>query len=182
MTGQDTQERPIPNVPEGTPGRDWRAELPAALPQGPQQPWRRHGPGSRTWVVVVTAIAAVLVAILGIFAVSYGFATTAFERHGVVALDRTEYTATSESCAGAGEAAGVRDGARVEFRGGGERFGAELGTGQLRSGRCLFPFTLSALRADRDVNYAVTVGGVPATPVAGAELASTSGTVIVYLR
>ncbi len=181
MTSQDTQQRPIPNVPAGTPGRDWRAELPTPLPSGPQQPWRRHGPGSRTWVVVLTAAVLVVLAVVGIFAVSFGFATTAFERQGVVVLTPSQYRATSASCSGAGEAAVVREGARVTFRGNGDSFGAELGEGVLRSGRCVFPFTLSSLNANPKKNYAVTVGDLPATPVAGEELASTSGTLMVSL-
>lgn len=181
MTSQDTQQRPVPNVPEGTPGRDWRAELPAPLPSGPQQPWRRGGPGARTWVVVVTAVAAVVMAVLGVFAVSFGFATTAFERQGVVVLTPSQYRATPTSCSGAGEAAGVREGARVTFRGNGDSFGADLGEGVLRSGRCVFPFTLSSLNASPNTNYAVTVADLQGTPVAGDELASTSGTLMVAL-
>ncbi|AUN40937.1 hypothetical protein ACFWXB_12105 [Tsukamurella tyrosinosolvens] len=181
MTSQDTQQRPIPNVPEGTPGRDWRAELPAPLPQGSQQPWRRHGPGSRTWVGVLTAVVLVIMAVVGIFAVSFGFATTAFEREGVVVLTPSEYVATSKTCSGARDAAGVREGSRIVFRNGSDSFGTELGAGVLRSGRCVFPFTLSSVHADPDVNYAVTVGDAQATPVAGSELASTSGTLMVSL-
>ncbi|MBS4103721.1 hypothetical protein [Tsukamurella paurometabola] len=181
MTSQDTQQRPIPNVPEGTPGRDWRADLPAALPQGAQQPWRRHGPGSRTWVAILTAIVLVVMAIAGIFALSFGFATTAFERQGAVVLTPSEYAATSTSCSGARNAAGVKEDARIEFVNGSDTFGASLGKGVLRSGRCVFPFTLSSVHADPDVNYAVTVGDSPATPVSGSELASTSGTLMVYL-
>ncbi|MGC5023240.1 hypothetical protein ACLQ3K_00680 [Tsukamurella sp. DT100] len=181
MTSQDTQQRPIPNVPQGTPGRDWRAELPQALPQGPQQPWRRHGPGSRTWVGVLTAIVLVVMAGAGIFAVSFGFATTAFERQGVVVLTPSEYMATTTTCSGARDAEGVKEGARIVFKSGSDTFDTELGEGVLRSGRCVFPFTLSSVHADPDVNYAVTVGGAQATPVAGSELASTSGTLMVSL-
>ena len=183
MTSQDTQQRPIPNVPEGTPGRDWRAELPQALPQGPQQPWRRHGPGSRTWVGVLTAIVLVIMAVAGIFAVSFGFASTALDRKGVVVLVGSEYRPSETSCSGAGEAAGVKEGARVAFRsaGGGDSVSADLGSGVIRSGRCVFPFTFSAAGVDADVNYAVTVAGIPASPVAGAELVSSSSSVLVSL-
>ncbi|NMD57360.1 MULTISPECIES: hypothetical protein [Tsukamurella] len=181
MTSQDTQQRPIPNVPEGTPGRDWRADLPPALPSGAQQPWRRLGPGSRAWVAIVTAVALVLMAIAGVFALSFGFATTAFERNGVVVLTPSEYVATTTSCSGARDAAGVREGARIVFKSGPDSFGTDLGKGVLRSGRCVFPFTLSSVHADPDVNYAVTVGDASATPVAGSELASTSGTLMVSL-
>lgn len=182
MTSQDTQQRPIPNVPAGTPGRDWRAELPAPLPQGAQQPWRRHGPGSRAWVAIITAILLVIMAVGAVVVVTFGVATTAFERNGVVVLTPSEYRASSTECTGAGEAAGVRSGARVTFRGNGDSFGADLGEGVLRSGRCVFPFTLSSLNANSRLNYAVTVGDVQAAPVAGEELSSTSGTLMVYVR
>lgn len=120
-------------------------------------------------------------AVVGIFAVSFGFATTAFEREGVVVLTPSEYVATSKTCSGARDAAGVREGSRIVFRNGSDSFGTELGAGVLRSGRCVFPFTLSSVHADPDVNYAVTVGDAQATPVAGSELASTSGTLMVSL-
>ncbi|TWS22257.1 hypothetical protein FK268_21055 [Tsukamurella sputi] len=181
MTTQDTQQRPIPNVPQGTPGREWRAELPAALPPGPQQPWRRHGPGSRTWVVVLTAVLLVVMAGVGIFSVSFGVANTAFDREGVVVLTPTEYRATSSTCAGSGDAVGVKKGARITFRGAGDSFGTTLGEGVLRSGRCLLPFTLSSLHANPNRNYEVTIGDVPGTPVSGEELSSTSGTLMVSL-
>lgn len=183
MTSQDTQQRPIPNVPQGTPGRDWRAELPQALPQGPQQPWRRHGPGSRTWVGVLTAILLVIMAIAGILAVSFGFANTAFDRKGLVVLVGSEFRPSDTSCSGVGEAADVKDGARVVFRSaaGGDSMSADIGEGVLRSGKCVFPFRFSAQNVDPDVNYAVAVAGIPAAPVAGAELASSSNTVLVSL-
>ncbi|BDD82262.1 hypothetical protein TPB0596_20250 [Tsukamurella pulmonis] len=181
MTSQDTQQRPIPAVPEGTPGREWRSELPAPLPPGPQQPWRRLGPGSRTWVVVVTVVSLVVMGVIGVFALSFGVATTAFERQGVVVLTPSEYRPTPTTCAGAGEAEGVKEGAEIVFRGDGDSFGANLGEGVLRSGRCVFPFTLSSLNANPDRNYAVTVGGLTATPVAGAELTASSGTLQVSL-
>ncbi|TWS17743.1 hypothetical protein FK529_18775 [Tsukamurella asaccharolytica] len=182
-TSQDTQQRPIPNVPEGTPGRDWRAELPAAQPSGPQQPWRRHGPGSRAWVAVLTAVVLVIMAVVGVFVVAFGFANTAFDRQGAVVLVGSEFRPSQTSCSGVGEAAGVREGARVVFRsaGGGDSLSADLGEGVLRSGRCVFPFDYSAGGVDPDVNYAVTVAGLPASPVAGAELASTSNAVLVSL-
>lgn len=179
MTSQETQARPIPAVPEGTPGRDSRAELPAPLPPGAQQPWRKHGPGTRTWVVVVTAIAAVVMAVLGVVAVSFGFASTAFERTGAVVLTSTEYRASTTSCTGTGEASEVKEGAKIVF--GGNSFEATLGEGVLRSGRCVFGFELSALDADPRRNYPVTVGGLEATPVGGEELTSSSGNVLVYL-
>ncbi|CAM3701912.1 hypothetical protein ACXYTP_15160 [Tsukamurella ocularis] len=183
MTSQDTQQRPIPNVPEGTPGRDWRAELPAALPQGAQQPWRRHGPGSRTWVGILTAVVLVVMAVAGVLAVSFGFANTVFDRKGVVVLVGPEFRASETSCSGVGAAAGVKDGARVDFRsaGDGDSISGDLGEGVLRSGKCVFPFSYSAGGVDPDVNYAVTVAGLPASPVAGAELASSSNSVLVSL-
>lgn len=183
MTTQDTQQRPIPNVPAGTPGRDWRAELPAALPPGPQQPWRRLGPGSRTWVIVVTAVALVVMAVVGIFSVSFGVANNAFERQGFVVLVGPEYQPTKTSCAGTGEAAAIKEGARVVFRSasGSDSVEARLDRGVLRSGKCVLPFDFSAQGVDTDVNYAVTVAGLPASPVAGEELTASSGTVLVSL-
>ncbi|BDH57848.1 hypothetical protein [Tsukamurella sp. PLM1] len=185
MTSQELQERPesspVPSVPEGTPGRDPRAELPAPLPPGAQQPWRRHGPGNRTWVVVVTAVAAVLMAVVGIVAVTFGFATTAFVKHGAVVLMPAQYTATTTTCSGTGGAADVREGARITFRGQGGTFDATLDKGVLRSGRCVLGFEVSTLDANPNQNYAVSVAGIEGTPVAGDELASSSGTVVVNL-
>ncbi|GAB3134584.1 hypothetical protein GCM10027289_26710 [Tsukamurella serpentis] len=182
MTSQETQERPVPTVPEGTPGRDPRAELPVPLPPGPQQPWRKHGPGTRTWVVVVTAIAAVIMLVLAMVAIGVGVATTAFERKGAVVLTATEYTATTTECTGAGDASAVRAGARVVFSSGKSTFESTLDEGTLRGGRCVFGFGMSALTANPDTNYGVTVGGLEATPVGGEELTGTgSDTVVVYL-
>lgn len=181
MTVEEQQERPIPAVPVGTPGRDSRAELPAPLPPGAQQPWRRSGPGNRAWVVVVTSIAVVAMVVLGVFAVTFGFATTAFERKGAVVLSPSEYRASSSACTGFGSAAAVKKGAKVRFSGHGTSFEAALGEGALRSGRCVFSFTLSALDANATSNYAVTVGGVDGTPVSGAELTSSSGSIVVYV-
>ncbi|KXO91285.1 hypothetical protein [Tsukamurella pseudospumae] len=185
MTSQDTQERDntsaIPSVPEGTPGRDPRAELPTPLPPGAQQPWRRHGPGNRTWVVVITALAGVVMAVVGVFAVGFGFANNAFDRTGAVVLFPTEYRPTEKACSGAGDAAEVKKGAKVVFRNSKTSFESTLGGGELRGGRCVFRFELSALDVDTDLNYRVTVGGVEGTPVSGAELANSSDPVVVYV-
>ncbi|GAA1078145.1 hypothetical protein [Tsukamurella spumae] len=185
MTSQDTQEREntpaIPSVPEGTPGRDSRAELPTPLPPGAQQPWRRHGPGNRTWVVVITALAGVVMAVIGVFAVGFGFARTAFDRTGAVVLFPTEYRPSDTACSGTDAAAEVKKGAKVVFHARDTSFNATLGAGTLRGGRCVFQFTLSALDVDTDVNYRVTVGGVDGTPVSGAELANSSAPVVVYV-
>ncbi|KXO87604.1 hypothetical protein AXK56_14345 [Tsukamurella pulmonis] len=157
------------------------AARPAAA--GPQQPWRRLGPGSRTWVVVVTAVALVVMAVVGIFSVSFGVASTAFERQGFVVLAGPEYRATESSCAGTGEAAGVKEGARVVLRSADGRVSIDgrLDEGALRSGKCVLPFDFSVEVVETDVNYAVTVAGLPASPVAGAELTASSGTVLVSL-
>ncbi|MDF0528632.1 hypothetical protein P0W64_02255 [Tsukamurella sp. 8F] len=64
--------QPVLPVPVGTPGRDPRAGLPPVGMPGPQQPWRRHGPGTRAWVAVVTAVACVLLVVVTLTALVIG--------------------------------------------------------------------------------------------------------------
>ena len=74
-----------------------------------------------------------------------------------------------------------KKGAKVVFRNSKTSFESTLGGGELRGGRCVFRFELSALDVDTDLNYRVTVGGVEGTPVSGAELANSSDPVVVYV-
>jgi hypothetical protein len=180
MTTPDTQDRPIPSVPEGTPGRDWRAGLPAAQPPGAQQPWRRLGPGNRTWIVIITVLACVVLAVVAVIALIVGVASTAFDRKGVLVLDPGEYRTSQSSCAGSGPFAAIEGGSAIVFTDGSNRFEATLDKGQLKQGRCQLPFDLSALNAQSGQTYKVSVGDVDATSVSGDELLGTD-TVVVFV-
>lgn len=128
----------------------------------------------------MTAIALVIMAVLAIFTVSFGVANTAFERKGVVVLTPSEYRADRSSCPARATPRRSRTvrGSRSAAAAG---FSATLGEGVLRSGRCLLPFTLSSLSATVDINYTVTVGDVPRRPSPATKLASSSGTLTVFL-
>ncbi|WP_019204417.1 hypothetical protein [Tsukamurella sp. 1534] len=180
MSTPATQDQPIPSVPDGTPGRDWRAELPAPLPPGAQQPWRKGGPGKRTWVIVITVAACVLMAVAAIVAVSVGTSKTAFVTKGVVVLNPTQFQAGETACTGAEGAASVRKGAKVTFRSGSGEFDATLDEGVLRSGRCQFPFEVTSLSGDPSTTYNVTIDDVQGTPVSGEEITA-AGPLIVYV-
>ncbi|ADG79092.1 putative protein OS=Tsukamurella paurometabola (strain ATCC 8368 / DSM / CCUG 35730 /CIP 100753 / JCM 10117 / KCTC 9821 / NBRC 16120 / NCIMB 702349/ NCTC 13040) OX=521096 GN=Tpau_2488 PE=4 SV=1 [Tsukamurella paurometabola] len=175
---QPAQERPIPTVPEGTPGRDWRAALPAAQPPGAQQPWRRLGPGNRAWVVVITVIALVIGGVLSLFAVGVGTVFNATTVRGAVLLESQQYSATQAGCIGAGPAQGVEQGATITISAGDDVYEGTLGEGRLRQGRCQLGFDLTVPSADPDRNYAVSIGSVRATSVSGAELSSTNPIIV----
>ncbi|GAA4382508.1 hypothetical protein [Tsukamurella soli] len=88
MTGGHHQVLP---VPVGTPGRDWRAALPAPLPDGSQLPWRRLGPGTRGWVVVVTVVACVALAAVTLTALVIGAVNEVDSRPRPVVQQHTGY-------------------------------------------------------------------------------------------
>ncbi|MDP0399336.1 hypothetical protein [Tsukamurella strandjordii] len=175
-----SQPSPIPSVPQGTPGHDWRAGLPAAQPPGAQQPWRRLGPGNRGWVVAVTVIALVILGVASLFAVGIGSVSSAFTAKGVVVLDPSQFSATQRGCSGEGVASGVEEGGTITFQDGDTQFDAQLGPGTLKQGRCQVPFNLSTVDSSTSRTYSVTVGGVRGTPVSGDELMS-GNTVVVYV-
>lgn len=180
MTTPDTQDRPIPSVPEGTPGRDWRAGLPAAQPPGAQQPWRRLGPGNRTWIVIITVLACVVLAVAAVTSLTFGAASAPLSRTGVVLLEPGQYRTAQSSCAGSGAYSSIGERTTVSFTAGDDTVEVSLRSGRLVQGACQLPFDLSDVNVPTDQIYQSTVGDLQATPVRGKELMG-ADTVVVQL-
>lgn len=165
------QRPPVLPVPTGTPGRDANIGQPPPLPPGPPQPTRKLGPGTRTWVVVVTAVGAVILAVLAVLAL-LGGTVNSMVSQGRLVLEPGQYSVNSGQCTGANGFQAARKGAEVQFDATtGDGFSATITRSVLHSGSCYLVFNVRTLGIGNQV-YSPRIGEGRTTPVTGTEIKS----------